>query len=654
MDHANTEFTREKLADAINIWNRSAITLLDIRHNLISREQSPVNYRLPASAFLYTRGEKAEVRFDNTFYNMERFGVFHSHRQSELTITPQCKWLEYYIVLYKAGEPAFHKSEYARLLARTNPFRQQYGFLPSNPLFFAEHLRRMYNKWKGPTQLNLFYGKTAFYQLVYEVYEEIEQGGIQVLEPDIIAVAKRYLDEHYQDAISIQELCDSLGISHSHFHRSFKQQTGSAPQEFLIKTRISAAMELLRQNDTSIREVAIHCGFPDEINFYRQFVKHIGVAPSVYKQNLQRDMRDYAMENSQSFPYNWESEVSLDELKGKGANYMFKQMRSKAVVAAALSLMLMLSACGTTATNAGKADSSPTATISQGVEAKATEPVEEGTRIVSTSLGDVEVPINPKRVACYFWAGDLLAIGITPIASDLVDLGSLKELLKDAEYWGAWDDSSQEALMAMEPDLIVVSTEEEYETFYKIAPCIVVPYETPVDERMKLWGEIFEKEYEAQAALSAFNHKVEKYKQDFQESGIYGKTIALSAFRNNTGSLWLCGDGFGYGAELLYQMLGFEIPDIIKSELIDTDEQIRELSWEVVPEFLEAVDYLQVTSYDGRDINKLNENAIWNAIPAVKSGNIITYSADYESNSLLVMDKALDAYYEQFMALEGN
>lgn len=641
----DNSFSREKLAVEIQIWNRATISLVDIRHKLISPEEPILNYCLPNSMFLYTNGSKAEVSLNDTVYNMERFGLFHGGKGTKLTIRPVESWLEYYLIIYKAGEPSLHSKEYMKLIESTNPFRKQYGFSPETPIFITELLRKMYEKWNGYTPLNLFYGKTAFYQLVYEVYEELERGNIFVFEPNIVVMGKQYLDEHYGNEIVIQDLCEMLGVSYSYFYKSFKEKTGESPQEYLIRVRLSAAKNWLQNSEMPMRVIADASGFTNERNFYRTFAKHFGVSPNTFRKNLSLQRKDYVIGNKILFPYNEKGQVSIDKLKGKGDYTMYKQIRSKSVVVAALSLMLLMSACGTTTQNTGN---TVPADVSQN---KITEAVKQDTKMVKTVMGEVEVPLNPKRVACYHWAGDLLALGITPIASDIVNLAPVKDLLKDAKLWIARDLSTQEELMAMEPDLIVISSQEEYDTYSQIAPCIIVPYETPLDERMKLWGEIFEKETEAEQTLNTFEDKIDKYKKELQEAGIYGKSIAISVVRNEEGNLNVCGDKFGYGAEIIYDMLDFKIPDIIQTEMIDKGIQITELSWEAVPQYLKDIDYLQVTVYNEADWDSLRNNTVWNSIPAVKNENIIEYSSDYESASLLVLDKALDAYYEQLMKL---
>ena len=611
-------FRHETIADAIHIWNNAAISLMDIRHYLVSPEEAIRGYRLPASTFLYTSGGKAEVSFNGTFYNVERFGLFHGGKGTELTITLHCDWLEYYMVLYRVGDPPFHSKEYAKRLEKVNPFRQQYGFMPDNPVFFSEQLRKMYEKWKGPTSLNLFYGKATFYQLVHEIYEEIIRGSIHVFEPDIIAMARRYLDENYSKDIVIQELCGMLGISYSHFHRRFKQQTGRSPQEYLIKTRLSAASELLKSSGASIREVADYCGFQDERNFHRLFVKTIGLSPNAYRENTPAYMRGDTLGNLIPFPYNKEVQVRLDELKGKGDRYMFKQMRSKAVMAAALSLMLLLSACGTALATTSVTASAPTSMVtSQVTETEATEPVEEGTRTISTVMGDVQVPANPKSVVVSQFQGDLLALEIGPVGTSFNDGAIFEETLSNVTVIDAWDPNYEE-IAELEPDLIIWIAKDNYEKLSQIAPTVIMPYyEWDYEKRLRFFGDLLNKSIEAEAVISAFNQKLENAKAALSEAGILDNTISLFEVRSD-GTMRVFGDDYGRGGEIIYRLLEFSAPDRIQNEVLDAEGvSFIDISFEMLS------DYAGYYIFSNDQVEVMNGNAVWDSIPAVKNHRLI-------------------------------
>lgn len=66
-------FTREKLENIFLILEYSAISLLDIRHNLISPKEALRYYTLPCSAFLFTNPGKAEVLLEDKSYQINHF-----------------------------------------------------------------------------------------------------------------------------------------------------------------------------------------------------------------------------------------------------------------------------------------------------------------------------------------------------------------------------------------------------------------------------------------------------------------------------------------------------------------------------------------------------------------------------------------------------
>lgn len=644
-----SNFSKREIAAAIQVWNRAAISLLDIRHNLIPPEEALHGYRLPVSTFLYTVGGKAEVSLGDTFYSVERFGLFHGGKGTELTIQPRCDWLEYYLVMYKAGEPPFHKGEYLRLLEQANPFRQQYGFVPGNPIFFLEELRKMYEKWKGSTPLNLFYGKAAFTRFVYEIYEELEQGGIRVFEPDVVTMAIRYLDKCYSEPIVIQEMCEMLGVSYSHFHRSFRRQTGKSPQEYLINLRLTAAMELLQNSRMSIREISDYCGFQDERNLQRMFSKNIGTTPNAFRENVSYDMRDDVLGKLIAFPYNEKGQVSLDELKGKGATYMLKQLRSKGVVAAALSLMLLLSACSNTPANTSGKNSIPTSAVTtQTSEMEAAEPVEEGTRTISTAMGDVEVPVNPKRVVIIFVQGDLLALGITPVATSF-NTGAVFE--KETQEINVIDAFSinEEEIMALDPDLILWNTEDEstYQSLSRIAPTIACDYfGMNYQERLRFLGEIFNRSEKAEELIHAFESKIENAKQKLADEGLSDKSVLCIEKREDV----LAASWLGRGAPLMYDLLGFNAPEKIQEAMKDSKNahvgRVM-LSYEVINEY--AGDYILVNG----SLDDFGDNNVWKSLPAVKENRVISAPSNmFWFNDTISMNAQIDLILGSILEIE--
>ena len=93
----------------------------------------------------------------------------------------------------------------------------------------------------------------------------------------------KYLDPDF----SIENLCRIKFISHSHLCRIFKAQEGMSPVSFVKKMRLDYAASLLKNNDYSLKKIAVMSGFNEYEYFFRSFKKQFGVTPTVYKERLQ-------------------------------------------------------------------------------------------------------------------------------------------------------------------------------------------------------------------------------------------------------------------------------------------------------------------------------------------------------------------------------
>ena len=630
----------DNLNDALKIWAEASISLIDIRHKVMYCNDVVNQYIMPANTFIFTNGGKATVILNNTVFNVERHGVFHGGKGTEISIYPASDWLEYYMVLYKTGEPAFYKSEFISLMGRSNPFKQQYGFSTDNPIFFLEKLKKMHEKWKEPTPLHLFFGKACFYELIYEIYCEVENKNIQVLEADFTTMAKSYLDKHYNENISIHMISSILGVSDSHLRRSFKKQYGKSPQEYLTSIRLNAAKEILLRENFPVHRVAEACGFSDEFNFSKLFSKHIGMSPSKFRLKTSKYMSDNNMDNLFFSLYNEKSLVSIDKHNGEGEFSMFKQIKSKTVIAAALSLMLLLTACSNGPANTSNQDKEQFITKQeQGID------TEEGTRIVSTVMGEVEVPVNPKRVVVDYVIGDVIALGVVPVGVRSVFEGSaFGDVINDATSIEKWD---PEEIMTLEPDLIISVVKDEFEASSKIAPTVFIPFtEMSMEERVTFLGEVLNRQTEAEKAIREYYQKVEEAKVVLEQQGILDKKISI--FFGDPTNVLVAGDKWGRGGDIIYNDLGFKAPDVIQSEIIGGD-QYRDLSLEVLPQYVG--DYI-VFDWDPK---LFEQSTIWNSIPAYAEGRTIALDFGlFFYNDVYSQSRQLDFIVDNLLSITGN
>ena len=132
--------------------------------------------------------------------------------------------------------------------------------------------------------------KTALLQIINEIILTKQYIKLSAL-PNISAEKNAnsvnhivtYIEHHYQEAISVDELSDMVGYSASHLHRIFKAQMGVGIVEYLNKYRIDKACIELLQTSKSITQVATDCGFLYVQNFSKTFKAYMDISPLQYR-----------------------------------------------------------------------------------------------------------------------------------------------------------------------------------------------------------------------------------------------------------------------------------------------------------------------------------------------------------------------------------
>ena len=94
---------------------------------------------------------------------------------------------------------------------------------------------------------------------------------------------KEYLDSHYQDKITLDDLSKRFYIDKYYLTKLFKEQYGISIVNYLMQIRITNAKRLLRFTDLSVEKVGRQCGFDDPNYFARAFGKVEGCSPTEYR-----------------------------------------------------------------------------------------------------------------------------------------------------------------------------------------------------------------------------------------------------------------------------------------------------------------------------------------------------------------------------------
>ncbi|MGM9903384.1 AraC-like ligand binding domain-containing protein [Enterococcus sp. 10A9_DIV0425] len=125
-----------------------------------------------------------------------------------------------------------------------------------------------------------------------------------------LAVATvQYIEEHYAQQLTVEEIAQHLAVNRSHLSRVFKNHLGISIKEYMIGVRINRAAFLLSLTEDSVENIAYQVGFNSLVVFSRMFKKFTGETATSYRKRMNNEVV---------------GEVSTEELK--------KQLEKQAIV----------------------------------------------------------------------------------------------------------------------------------------------------------------------------------------------------------------------------------------------------------------------------------------------------------------------------------
>jgi transcriptional regulator GlxA family with amidase domain len=107
---------------------------------------------------------------------------------------------------------------------------------------------------------------------------------------DLVKLAQEEIQKNFSKANTIEEIITDVPASRRNLVRRFKQVTGITPIEYLQKTRIEAAKQMLEQSRNSIMEVMLDSGYNDLKTFRTLFKKTVGMTPKMYREKFSGQM----------------------------------------------------------------------------------------------------------------------------------------------------------------------------------------------------------------------------------------------------------------------------------------------------------------------------------------------------------------------------
>ena len=95
--------------------------------------------------------------------------------------------------------------------------------------------------------------------------------------------AAQYIRDNYAQPLSMQSVCDEIGISQTYLSRLFRKYSDTTFNAWLTRCRMEAAKKLLTEKpDLLLRDVAACVGYEDSSYFTKVFHQYTGQTPSQF------------------------------------------------------------------------------------------------------------------------------------------------------------------------------------------------------------------------------------------------------------------------------------------------------------------------------------------------------------------------------------
>ena len=98
-----------------------------------------------------------------------------------------------------------------------------------------------------------------------------------------VASCKDYVRRHYREKLYLADIASYLDISPNYLSRVFHRETGERLQDYIIRTRVTRAANMLVYTDQSLSEISEYVRFPSQSYFGRVFKAAYGVTPQAYR-----------------------------------------------------------------------------------------------------------------------------------------------------------------------------------------------------------------------------------------------------------------------------------------------------------------------------------------------------------------------------------
>lgn len=148
-------------------------------------------------------------------------------------------------------------------------------------------------KTRGETPVHRMWIEHHYLALAGDVYREFdplkvvhENARPGDIKPATFDKMIKYIDEHYQEKIELEDIAHIGGYNVAYTSQFFKRQMGISFVEYVLRLRLRDATIQLSTSDEAVARIASNCGFADIKAFNVAFKKYFNVTPTEYRKQV--------------------------------------------------------------------------------------------------------------------------------------------------------------------------------------------------------------------------------------------------------------------------------------------------------------------------------------------------------------------------------
>lgn len=220
----------------------------------------------------YTKSGQAEMIYDGKKYSIMPGSLVFIHLANPSLIEAHhSPWEIYFMHIYGSDIDDIYRT-----------FVKAHGYYLANidAEFFVACVQKVHDC--ALNQMDLYDISGQLYLMLMGLLKLSEDRKIT----ELVSRAVEYLNHHFMENISIEELAKELFVSKSFLIREFYKNTGSTPKQYLTNIRLQKARLLLVHTEMTVRNVAEESGFGTEKNIFYAFRKELGTTPTEFRNHI--------------------------------------------------------------------------------------------------------------------------------------------------------------------------------------------------------------------------------------------------------------------------------------------------------------------------------------------------------------------------------